>query len=363
MSALRLAVIGAGHLGRIHARLLSSIPGVELMGVVDPLPEARERVAAEFGVATFAHHQELADRIDAAVIATTTEHHYPVARELLHRGIHLLIEKPVTTNVAEADELIDLARGRQTVLQVGHVERFNPAWTAVTPYLRRPRYIEAVRSSGYTFRSTDVSVVLDLMIHDLDLVLSIVRSRVADVDAVGVTVFGPHPDMAHAHLRFENGCVASLNAARTSFQAQRAMQIVTDHGYVGVDFGGSIARLVQPSGDVLRKQIDVHGLSLSEREQFRQNLFTEVLPLKEIQVEKRNAILDEQNDFVRCVLDGHSPRVSGQQARDCLAVAERILQSMAEKSDHAMQHALAAHPASRRLPLNWPQDSSRRKAG
>ena len=148
--------------------------------------------------------------------------------------------------------------------------------------------------------------------------------------------------MAHAHLRFENDCVASLNAARTSFQAQRTMQVVTDRGYVGIDFGGSVARLVQPSADVLRRQVDVHGLSLSEREQLRQNLFTEVLPLKEIQVEKRNAILDEQNDFVRCILGGHSPRVTGQQARDCLAVAERILQSIAAKSDRAMRYAAPA---------------------
>ena len=201
------------------------------------------------------------------------------------------------------------------------------------------------------------------MIHDLDLALSIVRSPVADVDAVGVTVFGPHTDMAHAHLRFENGCIASLNAARTSFQAQRAMQVITDHGYVGVDFGGSAARLVQPSGDVLRKRIDVHGLSLSEREQFRQNLFTEVLPLKEIQIEKRNAILDEQNDFVRCVRDGRSPRVTGQQARDGLAVAERILQSMADTADDVGRHIPSAHLTSHRLTPSWPRDNGHRKAG
>lgn len=358
MSALRLAVIGAGHLGRIHTRLLTAIAGIDLVGVVDPLAEARERVSAECGVAAFAHHAELLDRIDAAVIATTTECHFPVGRELVRRGIHLLIEKPITTNVAEADELIALARAHRVVLQVGHVERFNPAWTAVASYLHRPRYIEAVRSSGYTFRSTDVSVVLDLMIHDLDLALSLVRSPVTDVDAVGVTVFGPHTDMAHAHLRFANGCIASLNAARTSFQAQRSMQVITDHGYVGVDFGGSTARLVQPSPDVLRKRLDVHRLSGPEREQFRQNLFTDVLPLKDIQVEKRNAILDEQHDFIRSIVQGRSPRVTGEQGRDCLAVAERILQSMARKHEFA-----TSSPTTHRLPPAWPPEGSRRKAG
>jgi predicted dehydrogenase len=353
VNPLRCAVIGAGHLGRIHTRLAQSLPDVELVGVVDPLPEARARVAGEFGVRAFADLEELAEHIDAAIVAATTAQHFSVCRALLRRGIHVLVEKPITAAVDEADELIALARARQLVLQVGHVERFNPAWSAVAPLVRRPRYIEAVRSGSYTFRSTDVSVVLDLMIHDLDLTLSLVRSPVVEVDAVGVTVFGPHADMVHAHLRFANNCVASLNAARTSFQVQRTMHLITDRVYAGVDFASSVAKVVRPTQEVLTGRLDVHHLSAPEQDHLRQNLFTELLPMREIQVEKRNAILDEQQEFVNCIRHGHAPRVTGQQARDCLAVAERIEQSVAAKQRPHLRPHQTGSP--------WP--ATRRKAG
>lgn len=190
MSRLQIAVIGGGHLGRIHTRLLKTQEQVELVGVVDPIVAARERIATEFSVPTFAHHQELDGRVQAAIVAATTEHHHQLCVDLLNRGIHVFVEKPITTSVALADEMVNVARERQLVLQVGHVERFNPAWQAVSSNLHRPRFIEAVRASGYTFRSTDIGVVLDLMIHDLDLVLAVVRSVVVEIDAVGATISG-----------------------------------------------------------------------------------------------------------------------------------------------------------------------------
>lgn len=331
MKPLRVAVIGAGHLGRIHARLLRTLADVELVGVVDPLEEARRRVAAEFSTQDFCSHRELFGRIDAAVVATTTQYHASVGADLLTQGIHLLLEKPITATVAEADRLVTLAEANQCVLQVGHVERFNGAWLAAAPFIRRPLYIEAVRTSGYTFRSTDISVVLDLMIHDLDLILSVVDSEVIDVHATGAVVFGPHEDIAHAHLRFANGCLASLNTARTSFQVQRTMQMLGEGGYVGIDFSAPSARVIRPSRKLRHGQLALQQLTPAERQTFQQNLFTDVLPSRQLKVHSTNAIQEEQIEFVRCIRQGEQPRCSGRQARDHLRIAERILDEIRTK--------------------------------
>ncbi len=335
MTRLRIAVIGAGHLGRIHTRLLKPLDDVELVGVVDPVPEARARIEEEYGVPVFEHQDDLPNDLDGAIVATTTEHHYAVGAALLRQGVHLFIEKPISATVDQADELVGLAKSNKRTLQVGHVERFNPAWRAVAARVRRPRYIEAVRMSGYTFRSTDIGVVLDLMIHDLDLVLSTVRSEVVEIDAIGSTVFGPHEDMAHAHLRFANGCIANLNTSRTSFYSQRTMQIVTDRVYGSVDFGEMSARIVRPSKQVLRGEIDVQTMSVEERERVRHNLFTDMLPVSDLDVEKRNAIQDEQADFINSIRTGRRPRVCGEQGRYCLSVAEKILDRIREAEDLA----------------------------
>ena len=326
MNRLRVGIIGGGHLGRIHTRLVQTVEGIELVGVVDPVSGARERVAEEFQVPTFEHHDQLPGEIDAAIVATTTEHHHAVGMDMLRQGTHLFIEKPISTTVAQADELVAVAHDQGLILQVGHVERFNPAFCAVASCLRRPRYIEAVRMSGYTFRSTDIGVVLDLMIHDLDLVLSMVRSEVVEIDALGSTIFGPHEDMAHAHLRFANGCIANLNASRTSFYLQRQMQILTERAYGHVDFAEGSAKLVRPSKEVLRGEIDVQTMSVEERERVQHNLFTDLLPVRDLPVEKRNAILDEQHDFFESIREGHRPRVCGEQGRYCLSIAEKILE-------------------------------------
>ncbi len=347
MKPLRIAVIGGGHLGRIHTRLLAPLPEVELVGVVDPVPETRARVATEHGVPVFTHHAELPEDLDAAIVATTTEYHHAVGCDLLRRRLHLFIEKPISTTVAQADELVALAKAKNLVLQIGHVERFNPAWRAVAARVRRPRYIEAVRMSGYTFRSTDIGVVLDLMIHDLDLVLSTVRSEVVEIDAIGSTVFGPHEDMAHAHLRFANGCIANLNTSRTSFYSQRTMQIVTDRVYGSVDFASGSAKIVRPSKQVLRGEIDVQAMSVDERERVKHHLFTDMLPVSDLPVEQRNAIQDEQHDFLNCIRTGRRPRVCGEQGRYCLSVAAKILERIREAEDLASRFPKRLRAATR----------------
>ena len=195
--------------------------------MADPFESARRSVADEFGVRTVSDYRELVGEIDAAIVATPTETHHAIATELLGGGVSLLIEKPIATNTAQADELVTLARRQNLVLQVGHVERFSPALACVTAEVRDPKFITATRTSGYTFRSIDIGVVLDLMIHDLDIVLSLAKSPVQHVDALGISVLGGHEDLATARLIFASGCVAQLSASRVSFQQQRTMTIFT----------------------------------------------------------------------------------------------------------------------------------------
>ena len=360
MRRLRIAVIGAGQLGRIHARLLQSNPAVELIGVVDPFPNARTTITAELGVTTFAHHDELPNYVEGAIVVTNTPFHHAIACDLLRRGMHVFVEKPLTTSVVLAEEMIALAGQKGLVLQVGHVERFNPAWRAVVRHLHRPRFIEAVRASSYTFRSTDIGVVLDLMIHDLDLVLATVRSRLVAVDAVGTTLFGPFEDMAHAHLRFANGCVAKLTASRTSFQAQRSMQVMTDRAYVGIDFAARTAKLIRPSKELLRGEVDVHQLSAERKAELRSNLFSELLPMEEIPVVPSNAIEEEQREFVDCIVHGRAPTISGEHARDCLAVAERILTSIEDSLSPRHSRHMTGQPQTARVLTSphWQLDPS-----
>jgi predicted dehydrogenase len=364
---LRVGVIGAGHLGRIHTRLIQSNNDVELIGVVDPIAEARLRIRSESNTNVFAHHSEIAGHLDAAIVATTTEHHHAVGIDLLEQGVHLFIEKPISSTVAHADELVALANAKNLVLQVGHVERFNPAWRAIAARVRRPRYIEAVRMSGFTFRSTDIGVVLDLMIHDLDLVLSMVRSEVVEIDAIGSTVFGPHEDMAHAHLRFANGCIANLNTSRTSFYSQRTMQIVTDRAYGSVDFGERTAKLVRPSKEVLRGEIDVQSMSVEECDRFRHNLFSDLLPVRDLPVEDRNAIADEQADFLNAIRTGRRPRVTGERGRYNLSVAEGILDRIRESENRASgfhrRFALGGRPQTDAEPAATIKLPHQRRAG
>lgn len=340
---LRIAVIGTGHLGNIHTRLLQTIDDVELVGIVDPSSEARQRMIDQYGVAAFEDHRQLIGKIDAAIIAANTEHHYWIGMELAEAGIHLFLEKPITQTAAEADALIRTAKQRNLVLQVGHVERFNPAFTSVVDHLKRPRFIEAVRASGYTCRSVNVGVVLDLMIHDIDLVLSLVDSDVVDVEAVGTVVFGPHEDMAHARLKFANGAIANLNASRTSFQPQRTMQIYADNGYAGIDFASATTKIVRPSEKIRRREYDVASLTADEKQYIQDNLFTEILPLEEVQVERRNAILDEQHDFVISIRANQQPQVNGQAGRDALAVAEQVLEAIDQHQQQIRRPAARIH--------------------
>lgn len=332
MTPLRVAVIGAGHLGRIHARLASTAPEIDLVAVADPVEASRESVAQEAKTRAVADYRSLVGEIEAAIIASPTFTHHAIGMDLLEAGVPLLIEKPLAPTADEADELASTARSKGLVLQVGHVERFNPALSAVANDVKDPKYIEATRTSGYTFRSTDIGVVLDMMIHDLDIVLTLAKSSVVDVQALGVSVLGGHEDMATARLTFASGCVANLSASRVSFQQKRSMTVFTSRGHASINFATHEATVVKPHDDVLRRAFRADKLSSADRDYWKEHLFDQLLVRTQCTSQPVNAIQEEQRDFVRSIREGRSPRVDGTAGYTAVAVAEMILERIEEHS-------------------------------
>ncbi len=309
---LRAVVIGVGYLGRFHAQKYAALSGVELVGVVDAHPETAQRVAQELGVAAFTDYRELLGAtgsqgasVDLVSVASTTETHHAVARDCLAAGVHVLAEKPITVTVAQADELIALADAKRLVLQVGHLERFNPAWLAVKDKIRRPVFIEGHRMAPFKARGIDVSVILDLMIHDLDLILPLVNSPVTDLRASGVSVLTDGIDIANARIEFANGCVANLTASRTSTASLRRLRVFQHHEYISVDFGER--RVV-----ISRK-----------REGLLEALAPDQLPIdsESFQQPPGDALLTEIEAFVDAVKNGTRAVVGGREGRNALAVA------------------------------------------
>ncbi len=325
MKKLKIAVIGAGRLGGFHAQKLAGMPEEELAAVVDPLPANRQRVAAECRCPALADHRDLLGRIDAAVIAAPTACHYQLAKDFLEAGTHLMVEKPLCLTSAQADQLVAIAQRRDLVLQVGHVERFNPAFTAIAPHICQPKYIETVRTSGFTFRSTDVGVVLDLMIHDLDLVLSIARSRVRKVEAVGLNVVGNDEDIANARIQFESGCAANLFVSRVSREAVRKMQVWSPQAFASIDFGTRTSTIVRPSETLRQGGFHVDELTPEQVDNYRRHFAEEHLPCEHLQFAAVDALALELRDFIEAIRTPREPVVSGRSGRDAVALAEAIL--------------------------------------
>lgn len=326
MHKLRMAVVGAGYLGSIHTQLALAQPDVELVAVVDPSPDARRRMES-LGVPAVDHVDECIGHLDAAIVACPTRYHFAVARRLLEADVHLFIEKPLTATVAEADELIQLADQRHLIVQVGHVERFNPALAAARPLLSDICYIQATRTSGHACRSTDIGAVLDLMIHDLDLVLDLIESPLVELHASGTVVIGPYEDTAEARLEFANGAVANLMASRVSRHTCRQMRLVTRQGVIELDFADRQCWWERPAEDRLA-EFQPDRWSIQEREEARRRFFDEYLPRIRVPVPECNALYEEQRDFLLSVRTGRPPKVTAQAARQTLAVAEAIQQEI-----------------------------------
>lgn len=330
MSALRLAIIGAGHLGRIHAKLAKSSEQFDVIGVADPSQAALQLVTDQLSLPTFADYTQLLGKVDAAIVAAPTMLHYEVASALLRSGVHVLVEKPLASTPEQAGRLVQIARHHHRVLQTGHVERFNPVWTAAIPYLRQPKYIEGMRAGPYSGRSTDIGVVMDLMIHDLDLVLSLVRSEITHISASGIAVVGGHEDLAEARIEFASGCIASLRVSRLATQATRRMQVFASDSYANIDFSASEVQIVKPCEEILQREISLDRLSTAERMAAKESIYGDLLSVETITAPSRNAILDEQNDFALSIRSGSAPCVSGEDGYQAVDAAARVLEAIAD---------------------------------
>jgi predicted dehydrogenase len=333
MTRLPVAVVGVGHLGKEHARILASLPQVELVGVVDARPEQAEQVAERCGTTAYTDHRGLLQRVAAAVVAVPTGQHHAVAADFLEQGVALLVEKPLAASLEQADDLVQRARRNNAILQVGHIERFNPAFEELQRCPLRPRYICCERRGGFTGRSVDVGVVFDLMIHDLDLVLSLVGSAVVQVEALGVAVLGGHEDIAQARLTFANGCVADLSACRVSPGVARRMQVWGAEGYAAIDFTTRRLSLIQPSEEFLGlvreggldpRRLDAPGLA-----SLKADLYGRYLQTLERECNRPgDQLTRELEHFVGCVQTGQPPCVDGAAAREAIALATRIVESL-----------------------------------
>ena len=333
MNRIRIGVVGVGHLGKEHARILSGLPEANLVGVVDANFTQAKVIADRCRTEAYDSHEDLFDQVDAVSIAAPTLYHHAVARSFLERGIPVLVEKPITTTLAQADELVEIANSNNVPFQVGHIERFNPAFEDLVARPLTPKLIESERHGPFTGRSTDIGVVLDLMIHDLDLILSLVRSPVVDLYALGTMVFGGHEDIVNARLIFENGCVASVTASRISPRPKRKLRVWAPEGYAGIDFVEKRLTLVQPSQEVRRRGLSQLELDPSRREQLKQEWFGKHMETLELECTRStDQLTAELSHFVRCVQTGSTPRVTGEDGRDALALADRILASVQRHS-------------------------------
>jgi len=304
-AVLRTAVIGVGYLGRFHAQKYRQLPGSTLVGVVDASAETAQKVAAELQTTAFTDYRQLLGKVDAVSIAVPTPMHFQVAKEFLETGVHVLVEKPITTTVAEADELIAIAARKSCVLQVGHLERFNPAIVAAAGILKTPRFVESHRLAPFKQRGTDVSVVLDLMIHDIDLIQELVGAPIESIDAAGSAIFSGDLDIANARIRFTNGCVANTTASRVSLKQERKIRIFQSDAYLSIDLQQKILTVIRKKGDA---PVESPAQVAIEERTFDQG----------------DALLDEIEAFLRAVREGTSPVVTGEHGRRALETATKI---------------------------------------
>lgn len=305
MEKIRTAVIGVGYLGRFHAQKYAALDDAELVAVVDTNPDNAANVANECSTVAVSDYRELMDKVDAVSIVVPTQLHYRVAKEFLENGIHVLLEKPITVTVAEADELIEIAQRNKLVLQVGHLERFNSAVLALDGVLREPQFIESHRLAPFNPRGADVNVVLDLMIHDIDIIQNMVRSPIVSIDAKGVSVLTEEDDIANARITFENGCVANVTASRVSMKPQRKMRIFQPDAYISIDFQDKV--------------LSIHRKG--EKEMFPG--IPEITSEESI-FENSDAIKAEASAFLDAIKNGTPPPVTGEDGREALQTAIHI---------------------------------------
>jgi len=336
--SVSVAVVGAGSFGRNHLRVYRDLPQADLVAFVDAEEAVRARLSAEYNLPAFATVEELLAsglNLDAASVCVPTVHHAAVAEKLLSAGIDTLIEKPIASTLAEADALIALAEQKGRVLQVGHLERFNPAVTAALSHLHRPMFFEAHRLSIFTPRSLDVDVVLDLMIHDLDVVLSLVPSPVREVRAVGLPVLSRKTDIANVRLEFENGCVANFTASRVSTERVRKLRFFQPHQYLSLDFARQDLFLIDVTAAASLTPAQLEAVFAAHQQKSDLQHPTPGLSLNKLPTQPGEPLKLELEAFLHAVERREAPRVTGLQARAALALALEINAAIAEHGERA----------------------------
>lgn len=317
---LKAGVFGAGHLGKIHLKLLQQSSEYELVGFYDGDEQRAKDIEKEFGYKRFETAEALIDAVDMIDVVTPTIAHFETAKKAITSGKHLFVEKPITSTYAEAEELIALAKKHKVKGQVGHVERFNPAFTAVKDKIGQPMFIEAHRLAEFNPRGTDVPVVLDLMIHDIDVILSVVKSKVKNVYASGVSVISETPDIANARIQFENGCVANLTASRISLKNMRKARFFQRDAYISVDFLERKCEVVKMKD--APKDPDDFAMILQNAEGIKKQIYFE-----NPTIDANNAILDELESFAQAINNNTEPVVTLEQGAEALKVANMVIES------------------------------------
>ncbi len=305
MRKLRIGVIGTGHLGSIHARIYKELENCSLTAICDMDKTRLNQVSQELQVPGYTDYREIFDKVDAVSIAVPTIQHYKIAAEFLNHNIHALVEKPFTTNLKQADSLIKIAQKNNLILQVGHIERFNSAFTATLKLIKKPKFIECHRLSPFPHRSLDVGVVLDIMIHDIDIILGLVDSPIKRIESVGVNVLTQFEDIANTRVTFNNGCVANLTASRVSDEIMRKIRIFQEDTYISLDYKEAKANVYKKTGLTITKE--------------------------DLPIEKEQPLQKELASFLDCVIKHKEPLVSGTVAREALAVALKIQKQIWQK--------------------------------
>lgn len=325
---LKIGVVGVGRLGRIHARIYGELDSVNLVGVADADANRAAEVAGAFGTEPFTDWRDLLDRADAVSIATPTSTHCEVGCAFLAHGIHVLLEKPMARDLPEADRLLEASRESGAFLQVGHVERFNPALMAAEKVIGAPLFIEVHRLSPFSFRSSDIDVVLDLMIHDIDIIRNLVPAPLERVDAAGVPIISPSVDIANARFVFANGCVANVTASRVSAKRMRKIRIFSREGYLSLDYGELRALLFRPTEDVLAGRVDPMQIPEEMKADPLPYFLTKLVRVEEIPFDEHEPLKKELESFVESVREGRPPRVPGEEARAAMEIAAQVKASM-----------------------------------
>ncbi|GHT25912.1 NADH-dependent dehydrogenase [Planctomycetales bacterium] len=335
---LRIGIVGAGKLGSFHANKAAAHPDVQLTAVADTLESSRNALAEKYNCTSCSELKELIPLVDAVVIAAPTSLHYEIGNVCLRLGRHVLMEKPLCSSQYEAQALVNAAKRANVVLQIGHIEEFNPAWNSIQHELSEakegvPVLIDAVRTSGYSFRCTDTGTVFDMMIHDIDLILPLIPSQVISVDAAGFNVIGgPCEDTADVRLRFENGTIARLFSSRIAEKTERRMSITTPSKTVDVDFGTRTARIRKPASAVLEGQFAPNRILPEDIAKTVPSFMQDFWTVEEIQNDAVDALSCEMNDFVSSIQNNREPRVNGIRGLSAVALAETIVDSIRRKT-------------------------------